>query len=180
MTKKRALACAVVSVALATGAGPVASDAADSLVANHHGSRRLRADLRGSNEVPAVSTVGRGVFQARLSEDETELGFRLDYTGLEGGAAMMAHIHLGAPHTNGGVIVFLCGGATPACGPSGGAGPEASGTLTSASVVGPAGQGIAPGEFSELVKAIKAGIAYVNVHTMTYPSGEIRGQVGGR
>jgi hypothetical protein len=43
--------------------------------------------------------------------------------------------------------------------------------------VGPTGQGIAAGEFAELVRAIKAGRTYVNVHTTKYPGGEIRGQI---
>jgi hypothetical protein len=52
-----------------------------------------------------------------------------------------------------------------------------SGTITPASVVGPAAQGIATGEFGELVRALRAGAAYANVHTTTFPAGEIRGQI---
>jgi hypothetical protein len=44
-------------------------------------------------------------------------------------------------------------------------------------VGGPAGQGIAAGELSELIAAIRAGRTYVNVHTNKHPGGEIRGQV---
>jgi hypothetical protein len=44
--------------------------------------------------------------------------------------------------------------------------------------VGPAGQGIAAGEFDELVRAIKAGVTYANVHSEMFPGGEIRGQLG--
>jgi len=95
----------------------------------------------------------------------------------------VSHIHLGAPHTTGGVSIWLCGPVppapvgTPACGDPGGAGPEATGTLTAVGVVGPATQGIAPGEFAELVRAIKAGVTYVNVHTSAFPTGEIRGRI---
>ena len=52
-----------------------------------------------------------------------------------------------------------------------------SGTITAAQVIGPAGQGIQPGEFAELVKALRVGAAYANVHTTTFPAGEIRGQI---
>jgi CHRD domain-containing protein len=52
-----------------------------------------------------------------------------------------------------------------------------SGSIVASDVVGPAGQGIAPGEFSELVRAMKGGLTYSNVHTQTFGSGEIRGQI---
>jgi hypothetical protein len=38
--------------------------------------------------------------------------------------------------------------------------------------------GIAPGEFDELIAAIRAGATYANVHTVGRPGGEIRGQIG--
>jgi hypothetical protein len=44
-------------------------------------------------------------------------------------------------------------------------------------VIGPTGQGIAPGEFAELVRAIRAGATYANVHTDKHPTGEIRGHI---
>jgi hypothetical protein len=70
--------------------------------------------------------------------------------------------------------VFLCGGGgKPACPASG----TVTGTLVAADVVGPTGQGIAAGEFAELVSAIRAGATYVNVHTSTFPGGEIRAQL---
>ena len=46
-----------------------------------------------------------------------------------------------------------------------------------ASVVGPTAQGIAPGEFAEVIRAIRAGAAYANMHTTAFPAGEIRDQV---
>jgi hypothetical protein len=44
-------------------------------------------------------------------------------------------------------------------------------------VIGPDAQGIAPGEFAELVRAMRAGVTYANVHTTTHGGGEIRGQI---
>jgi hypothetical protein len=44
-------------------------------------------------------------------------------------------------------------------------------------VVGPAGQGIAPGEFAEVIAAIRAGVTYANVHSTRNAPGEIRGQI---
>ncbi|MDQ3129750.1 MAG: CHRD domain-containing protein [Acidobacteriota bacterium] len=48
------------------------------------------------------------------------------------------------------------------------------GSFTGANVIGPASQGLAPGEFAELVRAIRAGKTYVNVHTDKFPGGEVR------
>lgn len=91
-----------------------------------------------------------------------------------------AHIHFGQHGVNGGVSVFLCQTATnadptglaPTCPASG----SVSGLLHTANVIGPAAQGLSAGEFAELVAAIRAGVAYVNVHSSTFPGGEVRGQ----
>ncbi|MDQ4029624.1 MAG: CHRD domain-containing protein, partial [Actinomycetota bacterium] len=78
-------------------------------------------------------------------------------------------------HVAGGVIAFLCGGGgKPACPATHG---TVEGTIRPADVIGPAAQGIAAGEFDELVRAIRAGATYANVHSGTYPAGEIRGQI---
>ena len=142
------------------------------------GSGRFAASLRGYEEVPAVSTAGHGRFKASLSGGR--INWRLRYEGLEGGAVQQAHIHLGQRRVNGGVSAFLCSNlaAAPAgvqpCPP-----PPATitGTIDPEDVVGPVAQGIAPGEFDELVRAMTAGVTYANLHTATYPMGEIRGQI---
>jgi L-aminopeptidase/D-esterase-like protein len=51
------------------------------------------------------------------------------------------------------------------------------GTATVADIIGPDGQGIAPGEFSKVIEAIRSGVTYVNVHSKKIPPGEIRGQI---
>jgi hypothetical protein len=139
---------------------------------------RTSARLDGYQETPSISTAAHGSFDAQIGSSSIQ--YTLRYDGLEGGNVLFAHIHLGQQHTMGGVIVFLCGGGgKPACpnSPSG----TVEGTITEANIVGPAGQGIAgggaAGTFAELVRAIRAGAAYANVHTATYPTGEIRGQL---
>jgi hypothetical protein len=125
----------------------------------------------------AVSTTGSGRFTARVRKDPLRIDYRLEYRNLEGSAAQ-AHIHFGQKHTLGGVSAFLCGGGTkPPCPPTTG---EVSGTIIATDVIGPAGQGIEPGNIAELIAAMQAGVTYANVHTSKWPSGEIRGQINGR
>jgi hypothetical protein len=134
---------------------------------------KARATLNGYEETPSVSTVARGRFRAEIDGDSID--YRLTYTGIEGGTALAAHIHFGQRHTAGGVSAFLCGGGDkPACPTPGG---TVEGTIDAADVIGPAAQGILAGQLNELVRAIRAGAAYVNVHSTTFPAGEIRGQV---
>jgi hypothetical protein len=181
MTRTSLLSAAIVA-ALAIGAGVPAMTHDD----DHRrpGRRRLKAELSGFNEAPnTLSTAARGSFRAVLQNGETEIRYKLDYGGLEG-TVTQAHIHLGAHHQAGGISAWLCGTAslpgpagTPVCGPGGEDGPEAEGVLSATSVIGPAGQGIAAGEFAELVRAIKSGVTYANVHSSLYPGGEIRGQI---
>ncbi|MGH6865387.1 MAG: CHRD domain-containing protein [Methyloceanibacter sp.] len=136
---------------------------------------QFKARLQGFNEVPAVSSTGRGEFTARIRGDAVD--WELSYKRLEGTVTTAAHIHLGQKDVNGGVSVFFCGGTTtPACTPTSG---TFGGTFTAADVVGPEDQGIAAGEIAELIRAIRAGKTYVNVHTDKHPGGEIRGQVRG-
>jgi hypothetical protein len=142
--------------------------------------RTLRATLRGIEEPPSVSSTGRGTFRATISEDATSLSYTLSYEDLEGDV-QQAHIHLGQRGANGGIAVFLCTNlgngptGTPECpGPRAG---TVSGTVTGAQIVGPTGQGLAPGEFAELLRAIDRKVTYANVHSSKHTGGEIRGQI---
>jgi len=138
------------------------------------GGQNFKASLSGYQEVPTISTAGEGELQLSVNNADTEITYTLSYSGLEGGAVLAAHIHLGQRATNGGVAAFFCGGGgKPACPASG----SVSGTIVAADVVGPASQGIAAGQIGELIRAIRAGVTYANVHTIMWPGGEIRGQV---
>ena len=136
---------------------------------------KMKAKLSGFLEVPvSISTQGTGEFRATVNESETVITYELDYEALEGGAVLFAHVHIGQKATAGGVMFFLCGGGgKPACPSSG----KVTGTVVAADVIGPAGQGISPGQLAEAIRAMRAGAAYANVHTTTYPTGEIRGQI---
>jgi hypothetical protein len=136
------------------------------------------ASLRGFQEVPAISSVARGWFEARLMRNST-LEYELSYKDLQG-QVTEAHIHFAQPDVNGGISVWLCTtsgvsapAGTPTCPSSG----TLNGRITAAEVVGPEAQGISPGEFDELLRAIRAGKTYVNVHSTLFPRGEIRGQI---
>jgi CHRD domain-containing protein len=158
---------AFVAVALPAAAQP-----------RHFGTR-----LRGFEEVPALATPAGGRFTATVNEDETEVSWRLEYKNLEA-AVTQAHIHFGQMSVNGGISVFFCSNlgngpaGTQAC-PNPGPGNTAvvEGTFTSSDVIGPNAQGLAPGELFSLIRAMRAGVAYANVHSEKFPGGEIRGQV---
>jgi CHRD domain-containing protein len=137
--------------------------------------REFRARLEGAQETPAISTLARGAFRASLNPAGDELTFEMEYSGLEGGNTLFAHVHIGQKGVAGGVMFFLCGGGgKPAC-PNGQG--VVSGTVNASNVTGPAGQGIAAGEFTEAIRAMRNGLAYANVHTANFMSGEIRGQI---
>lgn len=136
----------------------------------------FKAPLHGYREVPSISTSGAGTFIAHVHSDRIE--FQLSYSRLQG-SVTQAHLHFGQYSVNGGVAVFLCSNlagapaGTPACPSSG----TVTGTITASDVIGPAAQGIGPGQYAELVRAIKAGKVYANVHSSLHPGGEIRSQL---
>jgi hypothetical protein len=140
--------------------------------------KKFHARLDGAQETPAISTGATGTFEATLNSAGNSLSYELRYSDLEGGNTLFAHVHIGQFDVAGGVMFFLCGGGgKPAC-PNGSG--TLTGTVTAADIVGPSGQGISAGQFDEAIRAMRDGIAYANVHTVTYPTGEIRGQINHR
>ncbi|HEU4830250.1 MAG TPA: CHRD domain-containing protein [Gemmatimonadales bacterium] len=125
----------------------------------------------GDEEVPPVETRGHGTATFTLSTDGTTLSYRLITAGVEG--ITQSHIHLGAPGANGPVVVFLFG-LVPAGVSSNGV--LAEGTITQSNLIPRPDIGFGA-TMAELVAAMRSGGAYVNVHTLDFPGGEVRGQV---
>jgi hypothetical protein len=118
---------------------------------------KLEASLTARAEVPrpvGVPARATGSFTGRAVEvanARARLTWRLAFRRLSGRAAA-AHIHTGKAGKAGGVMVPLCG-------------PCRSGQRGTARIT------------RAQLRTIRAGKAYVNVHTARNPAGEIRGQV---
>jgi hypothetical protein len=146
------------------------------------GAETVHAHLDGYDETPlTLSSPGSGEFRANIQgEGNTAvIEYELTYRDLPTSVAQ-AHVHLGRPAISGGISFFLCTnlGNGPAETPACPASPATvTGTIAAAQIVGPADQGIAAGEMAEVIRAIRAGATYANVHTEAFPPGEIRGVV---
>ncbi|HXF46891.1 MAG TPA: CHRD domain-containing protein [Burkholderiaceae bacterium] len=142
----------------------------------------VQARLSGFQEVPSVSTVASGRFKAKIDEHAGSIFWELEFEGLQADATQ-AHIHFGQRHTNGGITVWLCSNLASPPTPAGTQRcPLRAGTINgailAANVVGPGGvQQLPAGGFEQLLRAMRAGATYANVHTTASPGGEIRGQI---
>lgn len=136
------------------------------------GPQNFNAALSGKQEVPPAATKARGQASFKVSKDSTFIQFRLNVANIRN--VTMAHIHLAPAGANGPVVAWLLPSEPPPQLIEGRSqGTLAAGLITAANLVGPlAGQTI-----NDLIEAMAAGDAYVNVHTSQYPGGEIRGQI---
>jgi hypothetical protein len=139
---------------------------------------QLSARLRGFDEVPAISSFGNGFFSATIDEVAGTITWTMTY-GVMNGKVTQSHIHFAQKGVNGGIWVFLCSNlgngpaGTQAC-PT--APATISGTIRASNIIPVSAQGIQAGDFGPILRAIKTGTTYVNIHTDKYPGGEIRGQ----
>lgn len=149
---------------LNSGSGPDPESDSDS----------LRANLRGFNQVPPVLSPATGMFRATIASDGMSIQYELTFSNLTT-PALFAHIHFGHETDNGGIMAFLCGGGDKAACP--GQGGTISGTIEAGDIMAIPSQGLAAGDLAGALRIIRSGLAYVNVHTPTFPDGEIRGQI---
>ncbi|HEV8303676.1 MAG TPA: CHRD domain-containing protein [Gemmatimonadales bacterium] len=145
--------------------GALASSASNAAAERNY----ISAPIHGDEEVPAVATAGRGVAKFQVNDDGT-LSYKLIVANIEN--VTQSHIHLAPTGVNGPIVVFLfgfvAGGVTED-------GVLAEGTITQANLIPRPAIGFG-GTMAELIEAIETGGAYVNVHTVAHPGGEMRGQ----
>jgi hypothetical protein len=179
MARRARVVAVAIGIGMAvTATGSVATAGRD---ASGTAPNMLREQLTGFEEDPLpISTDGTGRFQARIDDRLKQITYQLSYTTLEG-AVQQAHIHFGGKAQSGGISVFLC--TNLGNGPVGtqlcpAAPATVTGTIKAADVIGPAGQSLTAGQYDDFVKAIRNGTTYVNVHSSSFPGGEIRAQLG--
>ena len=120
------------------------------------------APLAGANEVPAVETDARGTAVAVIAADGVTVTVTGGFSGLESdyNTNIGSHLHRGGPDENGPVFQPLT--------------PDLSDDLRS---------GTWEAEDNtytlrpSLVDSLRAGLVYVNVHSVDNPGGEVRGQL---
>ncbi|HXL05478.1 MAG TPA: CHRD domain-containing protein [Gemmatimonadales bacterium] len=129
---------------------------------------RFAATLSGANVVPTpITTTATGSAQFTYVGDIKTLFFEVDVAGID--SVTLAHIHAPAPvDSSAGVALNLY-----TTGKSKGIG------FTGVLSAGVAGELGAPTGMTldSLLVLMRNGHAYVNVHTVAHPAGEIRGQV---
>lgn len=106
--------------------------------------------LNGASEVPANASLATGKFIGSYTKSSRQLSFTLSYTGI---TPTDWHIHKGAPGVSGPVVISLD--------PVGPSPLQKNVTLT-----------------SEQETDLLNGSLYVNIHSVQFPDGEIRAQLG--
>jgi hypothetical protein len=151
----------------------------------HFGGGSLGPPFAPATLAGAISTGAEGKFRAKFDEKKNVIHYELSYENLRG-AVTQGHIHFGQRHTTGGIVVWLCettarpappqvAALTPECPAEG----TVQGTITPAQMLPQTTQGF-EGEFGDLaalLRAMRAGAAYANVHSDLFSPGEIRGQI---
>ncbi len=124
--------------------------------------------LSGSGEVPSVSTPAKGEAVFEFDKAGKELKYKVTVSDIENVTA--AHVHLGMKGKEGPPVAPIDIKGKKEGGFSG---TLAEGTITDKDLVGP----MKGKPVKDLMKEIKTGDLYVNVHTVKYPNGELRGQI---
>lgn len=164
---------------------PIYERAFDDAGVNDVAIHEAHVNLRGENEVPPHDTPAKGEATFVVSQDGQSVHYVLTVSQIDN--PFMAHIHMAAPGVNGPIVQWLFPSTVVAPGPAGIGltnGVIAKGDFTAATFIGP----FAGKTMADLLNAIRAGNAYVNVHTSSgvpgdtqhpgnFPGGEVREQL---
>jgi hypothetical protein len=112
----------------------------------------LKATLNGASEAPANTSTGKGTAEVDYDPTSKTMRWKVTFSGLTG-VPIGAHFH--GPAEAGKTARKVVSMPNPGYSPV-----EGSATLTDAQAAD-----------------LMAGKYYINIHTATYPGGEIRGQV---
>ena len=124
--------------------------------------------LNGKNEVPSHPDVtATGMSGFIVNSGNSKVWYQIEGEGLKG--VTQAHIHSGKASENGPVVATLFKGSKDTVN-----GALVQGSITADKLEGP----LKGKSISDLVSLIDKSSAYVNVHTQSFPDGEIRGQIG--
>jgi hypothetical protein len=123
------------------------------------------ATLNGANEIPGVETTAIG--SVTFDATETSITFRIEVENLAD--AIGAHIHIGDDDVEGPIIATLFEDVE---------GVDIQDGVLAEGIIDQADINAALDlSFAELLDVLENGSAYVNVHTIANPDGEIRGQI---
>jgi len=125
---------------------------------------RFRANLSPDQEVNADPVHSKATgFANAISNNGRQVRVNVRTRRLTG-QIVAAHLHLGQPGTNGPVIANLTNRVR---------GERVRARISANNLTGPlSGQSL-----QDLVNQMAAGNVYVNIHTSTFPDGELRGQI---
>jgi Cu/Zn superoxide dismutase len=127
------------------------------------GGRQLSTSMSGSQENPPNNSPATGTTAVRLNHGQGSVCYDMTVSNLTANPSM-AHIHKAPAGQNGGIVIHLFGtGGAPAP------------TSTSFTITNFCQTGIDKALIKDIIQ--NPDQYYVNVHTSTFPGGEIRGQL---
>ena len=132
------------------------------------GEQEFEARLTGPSEVPPVQTNASGFAEVEVEDGGNRVEYDIYVSNIDG--VTQAHIHRGDSSEAGPIIVPLFNASTPTGRLTG---ELTEGAITSDNLVGP----LQGRQLSDLITLMQNGTAYVNVHTVENPEGEIRGTI---
>ncbi len=152
-----------------TAAGPAGTTGVVKKIVGARAEPPIGAVLTGAEA--GTNSTATGLAVLKPGPEGTTISYQLKVQGLAN--VTMAHIHIAStPGGNGSPAVWLYPAVPPAVTiPGEFTGLLREGTFTAAQFVGP----LAGKTLADLMTAIRENRAYVNVHTLQFPGGEIRG-----